>query len=84
MGALHPNQAQLDEALATGYARGLAEARDEALDDLRTLLSVIIEDRFGELSSATMEYIAEAEREKLKKWIVAACLIEDLDDLFSR
>lgn len=84
MGALNPSIAQLDEAHATGYARGLAEAREEALDDLQTLLSRIVETRFGELSESVLDCIAEAGRETLKKWIVAACQANDLDELFAR
>jgi hypothetical protein len=83
MGALDPTRAQLDEANATGYARGLAEARDDALDDLQTILSSIIEARFGEVSEDALDSIAQANRETLKKWILSACLAENLSDLFS-
>lgn len=84
MGALNPTQAQLDEAHATGYARGLAEARDEALDDYQTILSRIIEARFGELSESVLDCIAEADRDTLKRWLVSASLVADLDELFAR
>lgn len=84
MGALNPSQAQLDEAHATGYARGLAEARDEAMDDYQTLLSRIIEARFGELSEQGLECIAEADRDTLKRWLVSASLVTNLDELFAR
>lgn len=84
MGALNPTKAQLDEAHATGYARGLVEAREEALDDLQTILSTIVETRFGELSESVLDCIAEARRETLKKWIVAASLVDSLDEIFVR
>lgn len=84
MGALNPSQAELDEAHATGYARGLTEARDEALDDYQTMLSRIIEARFGDLAEPVLDAIAEADRDTLKKWIVAASLAADLDDVFAR
>lgn len=84
MGALNPTKAQLDEAHATGYARGLAEAREEARDDLQTLLSRVVETRFGELSDPVLDRIAEADKDTLKKWLVAAALVDTPDDLFVR
>jgi len=84
MGALNPYQAELDAAHATGYATGLAEGRDEALDDLQTLLSRILESRFGELDDSALDCIAEADIGTLKNWIISACAVEDLDDLFAR
>lgn len=83
MGALNPYQAELDAAHATGYATGLAEGREEALDDLRTLLSRIVENRFGELEDAALDCIAEADIGTLKKWIIFAGAVETLDDLFA-
>lgn len=83
MGALNPYQAELDAAHATGYAAGLAEGRDEALDEFQTILSRILEGKFGELTESVLDCIAEADRITLKKWIVLAGAVENLDDLFA-
>lgn len=84
MGALNLSQVQLDEAHATGYARGLGEAREEALDDLQTILSRIIETRFFDLTEPVLDCISQADRETLKKWIVSASLVDQVDDIFAR
>ncbi len=83
MGALNPHQAELDAAHATGYATGLAEGRDEALDELRTILSCILEDRFGDLNESAFDCIAEADRSTLKKWIIFSAKAAHLGDLFA-
>lgn len=84
MGALNPYQAELDEAHARGYAAGLDEGRNEALDDFQTLLSRILEERFGELDDASLDRIGDADRETLKKWIARAGTVDHLDDVFTR
>jgi hypothetical protein len=83
MGALAPTQANLDAAHARGYAEGVEETREQALDDLRTILSRILEKRFGELDEPALEYIAEADELMLKKWIVLSIDIDVLDSLFA-
>lgn len=82
MGALLPNQAELDAALARGYADGLEYARDAALDDLRTIVSNILEKRFGELEERALDCIAEADAVTLRRWAIAAIDVDDLDTFF--
>src|SRR5690606_25558986 len=82
MGALAPTQAKLDAAHARGYAEGVEETREQALDDLRTLLSRILEKRFGELEERALESIADADELILKKWIVSSIDVSGLDALF--
>ena len=84
MGALAPTQANLDAAHARGYAEGVEETRELALDDLRTVLSRILEKRFGELEERTLACIADADELMLKKWIVLSVDVAHLDTLFGK
>jgi hypothetical protein len=82
MGALRPPKAEVDAALAHGYAEGLEEARADALDSFRTVLSQMLELRFGPLPDSALDCIGEADQITLEKWVVQTAAVSSLDELF--
>jgi formate dehydrogenase maturation protein FdhE len=82
MGALRPDQAAIDAALARGYARGLEEARMDALDRWRTMLMTMLEAKFGELSTESLDQIEEASEHTIERWIVAVLAAQSLQEVF--
>jgi hypothetical protein len=83
MGALRPDQAAVDAALASGYARGLEEARMDALDRWRTMLMTLLEAKFGELSTESLDRIEEATEHTIERWIVAVLAADSLEAVFA-
>lgn len=82
MGALRPDQVAIDAALARGYARGLEEARTDALDRWRTMLMTLLEAKFGELSAESLDHIEEAKEHTIERWMLALLAAETLEEVF--
>jgi hypothetical protein len=83
MGALRPSQAEIDAALARGYAEGLEAGRLDTLDQWRTVLAAMLESKFGELGEPALVCIEDAEQRTIEKWMVAAIEAKTLDDVFT-
>lgn len=83
LGALQPAKAELDAAVARGYAEALESSREENLDRWRTVLASMLEAKFGELDEAVMERIAEADQEQLEQWVMAVVAAAAVDQVFA-
>lgn len=70
VGILPESKAALDVAYARGYAQGLGQAREEALDALRTVVLRVLEARLGEVPDTTIDQIAEAPWATLERWLL--------------
>jgi hypothetical protein len=82
MGALQPAQADVDAALARGYAKGLEEARADALDRWRTMLMSVLEAKFGDLTCDALDRIEEASEQRIERWLIGALGAETLEQVF--
>ncbi len=80
LGALPEWHAALDDAFARGYARGTEDGNVERLDAARTILSRMLETKFGEIHDAAMDRIAEASQATLEKWMVALLSASSIDE----
>lgn len=84
MGALRPGQAKVDAAYARGYALGQEEALADSLDRWRTVLLSILEARFGELAPIYLDYIEQADQDRVARYMVVATQAMSLDEIFGR
>ncbi len=84
MGALRPSRAFADGAYTRGYAHGLEEARNDALDSFRTVLMRVLEAKFNTLDDNTLDRIERAEQLLMERWIIRAAQATSLDDVFDQ